>query len=423
MSLTNKTVTTPVETALVERAEASGAVADAGRKDAIEALRAYGLPNRRVEAWHYTDLRALMGRVPAAAGAEAPATSFLTPFLPHSLVVELGAEPAGNDAHPGLAIARGDGAADWRETANHLDREVDTIRVVNAALGATGTAIKVAAGADVDTPIELRPEPRAEGAHGYATLNIGTRAKAVVVERAAPGAAGAVSSTVSSVELEEGAEILWIVVQEKGTDETHLGQLNVRLGADSKLRLFVLNAGGAVVRQEIHAETVGEGADIQIRGVNLLQSGQHVDVTSTLYHNVAHTTSTEVFRNVVTGGHSVFQGMIRVAKGAQKTDAKLACNSLLLSDEGDFSAKPELEIFADDVVCGHGATAGEINADHLFYLMSRGIPEHMARALLVKAFVDEVVEEIEHEAAVEALEARIDAWLAVERPAQQQTAA
>ena len=89
----------------------------------------------------------------------------------------------------------------------------------------------------------------------------------------------------------------------------------------------------------------------------------------------------------------------------------MACNSLLLSDEGDFSAKPELEIFADDVQCGHGATAGEIDADHLFYLMSRGIPEATARALLVKAFLGEVVEELENEAIVEALEARIDAWL------------
>ncbi|MET0258986.1 MAG: SufD family Fe-S cluster assembly protein, partial [Methylobacterium sp.] len=178
------------------------------------------------------------------------------------------------------------------------------------------------------------------------------------------------------------------------------------------LRLFVLNAGGAIIRQEVHAQTVGEGADIQIRGVNLLQAGQHVDVTTTLNHNVAHTTSTEIFRNVVLGGSGVFQGMIRVAKGAQKTDARLACNTLLLSDEGDFSAKPELEIFADDVQCGHGATAGEINADHLFYLMSRGIPEPLARSLLVKAFVGEVVEELEYEPAIEALEARIDAWLA-----------
>src|SRR6185312_4483763 len=131
-------------------------------------------------------------------------------------------------------------------------------------------------------------------------------------------------------------------------------------------------------------------------------------------HSVAHTTATEIFRNVVMGGQGVFQGMIKVAKGAQKTDARLACNSLLLSDEGDFFAKPELEIFADDVQCGHGATAGEIDANHLFYLMSRGIPRREARSLLVKAFVKEVVEELEHEGAIEALEARIDAWLATD---------
>ena len=180
-------------------------------------------------------------------------------------------------------------------------------------------------------------------------MTVGKCARATFVERVSPSGPGSLSTLVAEVDLGDDADILWIVDQEKGSGETHLGQLTVKLGANSKLRLFVLNAGGALVRQEVHCETVGEGADIQIRGVNLLAEGQHVDVTTTLTHSVAHTTATEIFRNVVMGGQGVFQGMIKVAKGAQKTDARLACNSLLLSDEGDFFAKPELEIFADDV--------------------------------------------------------------------------
>ncbi len=108
----------------------------------------------------------------------------------------------------------------------------------------------------------------------------------------------------------------------------------------------------------------------------------------------------------------MFQGQIRVDRHAQKTDAKMACNTLLLSDEGEFSTKPELEIFADDVACGHGATVTEIDRDHLFYLMARGIPEKAARGLLVKAFVAEVIEELDDEAVIEALEAKLDAWFA-----------
>jgi Fe-S cluster assembly protein SufD len=242
--------------------------------------------------------------------------------------------------------------------------------------------------------------------------DVGAGAKAVFVERLSPGNQSAMSTGVTNLTVGDGAEVLWIVDQAKDKDETHLGQLNVTVGANAIFRLFMLNAGGGLVRLEVHAETKGEGADIQMRGVTLLHGGQHIDVTTTLNHTVPNTTATETFRNVVTGGHGVFQGMIKVSRGAQKTDARMACNTLLLSDDGDFSAKPELEIFADDVQCGHGATAGEIDANHLFYLMSRGIPEREARGLLVKAFVKEVVEELENEAAIEVLEARIDAWLA-----------
>ena len=130
-------------------------------------------------------------------------------------------------------------------------------------------------------------------------------------------------------------------------------------------------------------------------------------------HLAPDTVSTETFRNVVTGkANGVFQGQIRVAKIAQKTDAKMACNTLLLSDEGGFSSKPELEIFADDVACGHGATVTDIEEDHLFYLMARGIDEKTARGLLVKAFVAEVIEELEDETVIEALEARLVDWFA-----------
>ncbi|ALN73342.1 Fe-S cluster assembly protein SufD [Aureimonas sp. AU20] len=410
MSLTKTQPRTAAELALIDRAE--GRVSNDASREALDMLRSEGLPSRRVEAWHYTDLRALLGRQKREESAEiAGQPTFLTPLLPQSLVVELDRAAAGNDPVSGLTLAEGRTTARWNHSVNHLDRGFDTIRVLNQAMGARGVEIDIAAGLTLASPIELRPEPGATGGQSFANVRVGAGSRATIVERAAPAGPGAVSTAVFTLELGDDTDLLWIVVQEKGLDESHLGQLNVTLGANSQLRLFVLNAGGAVVRQEVHAVTEGEGADIKIRGVNLLQDGQHVDVTTTLNHTVAHTTSTEIFRNVVLGGHGVFQGMIRVAKGAQKTDARLACNTLLLSEDGEFSAKPELEIFADDVQCGHGATAGEINADHLFYLMSRGIPEAKARSLLVKAFVGEVVEELEDEAVVEALEARIDAWL------------
>ncbi|MDK1482824.1 SufD family Fe-S cluster assembly protein, partial [Sinorhizobium sp. 6-117] len=159
--------------------------------------------------------------------------------------------------------------------------------------------------------------------------------------------------------------------------------------------------------------TSGEGADLTLRGINLLGGESHTDVTFTLGHDVPHTTSTEIIRNVVFDrAKGVFQGKILVAKDAQKTDAKMSCNTLLLSDDADFSSKPELEIFADDVQCGHGATVTDIDHTQLFYMLARGIPENKARAMLVNAFVAEIVEELEDdEELVEALEGIISAWL------------
>ena len=419
MSITELRPRTPAETALVSLAEASGSNEDA-RRGAIEALRREGLPHRRVEAWHYTDLRALMGRrlgkdqaIEALGGRTAGAAeTVLAPLVAGSTVVDLDA-PERAPAPFGVSIAASTGLADWHVSPNHLDRSVDTVRLVNAAFGARSVTIAVADKTELAAPIEMHSGIGAQS-HSGVTVGVGNGAKAVFVERIEGGGSPAPSSAVSHLTIGDDAEVLWVIDQSKDAGAAHLGQLNVSVGANASFKLFLLNAGGSLVRQEVHVVTAGEGSEIKMRGVNLLSKDQHVDVTTTLRHTYPNTTATETFRNVLMGGHGVFQGMIKVAREAQKTDAKMACNTLLLSEDADFSAKPELEIFADDVQCGHGATAGEINADHLFYLMSRGIPEPQAKSLLVKAFVDELVEELEAEEALgAALTAKIDAWLDV----------
>lgn len=404
---------TAAEVALIEHAERNVSDGDTGRRDALRVLKVDGLPDRRVEAWHYTDLRALFGRLASLdqSDDDLQLASYLAPLLPNSVVVEIGGEQASNDLTKGLSVERTANAPEWRRPINHLDRGFDTIRLLNSAFGAPGVRIVVSDHVHLSTAVELRPQPRSDGGQSFSLCEVGAGCRATFVERVPSDGSASFSTAVSELVVGDGSDVLWIIDQSKGAGEAHLGQLSVALGAGSLLRLFVLNAGGTLVRQEVHCLARGEGAEIRIRGVNLLDAGQHVDVTTSLNHTVPNTTSTETFRNVVFGGRGVFQGMIRVAKGAQKTDARLACNSLLLSDEGEFSAKPELEIFADDVQCGHGATAGEIDSNHLFYLMSRGIPETQARALLVKAFVAEVLVDVDDETAMAALEARIDGWL------------
>ena len=210
----------------------------------------------------------------------------------------------------------------------------------------------------------------------------------------------------------EGADVTWVIANTEGDAAHRLARLSVKLEKDAKLTLFLLNAGGKLVRQELNFVVAGENSELNISGANLIGGEAHIDVTSAILHEVPHTTATETFRNIATGsGSGVFQGQIRVAQAAQLTDARMACNTLLLSDDCDFSAKPELEIFADDVQCAHGATVSDLEDSYLFYLQARGISETRARQMLVRAFVAEVIEELENEELVEAIERHMDTWM------------
>ncbi len=386
----------------------------AARDRLFDELKRGGLPTRRVEAWHYTDLKNLLRAVPdyvvatdAAAAAPVVAGSSLFALLQGT--AQENRAPEGVDVQP-FRGKLADGSAATRLVAFGAD---DTIGRINSSFVRDGFTVSVEADAVIEAPIELQSVHGAGQLHVRYPVTFGAKSRATVIERhIGNGAGAALVSAVSDLVLGDDADVTWIILQAQGKDDTHLGQIKAELGAGAKFRLFIINAGGKLVRQEVHVRTTGEGSDFTLRGINLIGGESHVDVTMTLGHDVANTTSTEIVRNVVFDrGRGVFQGMIRVAPDAQKTDARMACNTLLLSDDGEFSVKPELEIFADDVQCAHGATVADIDHNHLYYMMSRGVPEKQARALLVRAFVAEIVEELEGEALVEALEALISDWL------------
>jgi Fe-S cluster assembly protein SufD len=192
----------------------------------------------------------------------------------------------------------------------------------------------------------------------------------------------------------------------------HVSSLLASVGARATFNTFAFTSDAQLVRNQNFFRFAGEGSTIGIRGVNLLRGKEHVDTTLLIEHAAAHCVSREQFKSVLDGeSHNVFQGKIVVKPHAQKTDAKMMTRALLLSDDAEADNKPELEIFADDVVCGHGATAGALDDGLKFYLMSRGIHEKEAEALLIQAFIGETVEEIAHEGIRDALMFAALRWL------------
>jgi len=386
----------------------------ATRDRLLDDIKKSGLPTRRVEAWHYTDLKNLLRAIPAVAGDAASKT--VKPLVEGSSVLSIVQGHVDAKASVGgieissYAQSLLDGSAATSLGALGAD---DAVGRINGSFVRDGYVIGIPAETELEQPLEIDIVHAGGQIHTRLPVTFGAGVKGTVIERhLSVTAVAALVSHVSDITIGDGSELTWIVLQQQGGDDTHLGQIRIDLGADAKLKLFVINAGGKLVRQELHIKATGEGSDLTLRGINLLGGETHTDVTMVLGHNVPNTGSTEIIRNVVFDrAKGVFQGMIRVAPDAQKTDAKMACNTLLMSDDAEFSVKPELEIFADDVQCGHGATVADIDSNHLYYLMARGIPEHKARAMLVNAFVAEIVEELEDEALVDALEGIISAWL------------
>jgi len=389
------------------------------QQNAAEKALGVSLPTRRVESFHYTDLRARLGTFSQAAGKPSEdSVKALGDGFPR-----LANNAAVLHFYDGHAFERGEALPDGISLSNELPSTTtangmdDTIPAINNKIANVGVSIEVAANAEVDRPVGLAHAFTGTGGSIASTryaINAGEGAKATFIERFMGSSKDAhLSSSVVTLELAKGAELNYYIVQQSGLGAEHLGRVNVALAENAKLNLFILNAGGKLVRQEVKVDVAGEGAHVEINGVNLVGDNAHIDVTTVLKHNVPNTTANELFRNVVAGdGHGVFQGQIKVAQIAQKTDAQMACNTLLLTDDGDFSAKPELEIFADDVLCAHGATVTDIDDNQVFYLRARGIKEKDARALLIKAFVDEVVEELDAGEELEgAFTGIIDSWL------------
>jgi Fe-S cluster assembly protein SufD len=424
-----RAIKTPAEQALHEayaaartRLPGTGGIADL-RDAAFGRFDAAGLPHRRIEEWKYTDLRALMREAkPLAEPAKPKGKVSALPGLTASRIALINGryEQAWSDFKPGSGVELSDVFAFAADQKSYRLGEVpgrdDIALSLNTAFMAGGVALRVANGAKVETPIEIAHVFAGESAGAMYPRSIvvvepGARLTLIESFNGPDGVDYQVNSALELV-IGEGAHVDHVTIGTDGDAALRISTLGLKVGSKAIYNAFTYTAGGAVVRNQIFARFDGENTQASIGGATLLKGRQHVDNTLVINHAAGGCTSRERFRTVLDGkSHGIFQGKIIVEPHAQKTDAKMASHALLLSDEAEADNKPELEIFADDVQCGHGATAGALDNALKFYLMSRGIPEHEAEALLIHAFVGEAIEDVAHEGIREALLNAAASWL------------
>ncbi len=322
------------------------------------------LPSRRVEAWRWSDLRAaLAGDEARLAGPDAAA----------------GASPI--EALAGLMRQDGPG-----------DSVVD---------GAGQT-------------FESRQGDGDPGRVRRVTVQPGS--SSLLVDRIRVEAGGRqILPAFTDIEVGDGATVTRVVLQGasgEGSDAVVLNEARVKLGAGATFRQFVIADGARLVRIETQVSVAGEGATTELNAVYLAGPKRHVDLTSQVVHAALKPETRQLVRGVARkGGRGVFQGKFKVERNAQKTDAGMQHNALLLEDGAEIFAKPELEIYADDVQCNHGNTAGQMDEQAVFYLRSRGIPEAEARAMITRAFLIAAVPDWVDGALRDEIEAKIDGWL------------
>lgn len=402
------------------------------RETAIANFAGVGLPTPRAEAWKYTSLRPLEKLAFETVATETISIDRLPILLPHGqggyrLVFVNGAFRNDlstlDDVPDGVAIGSlAETLASNPQTLEaHLGRiamdSAQPLLALNTAMMRDGLVLRIGPGVDLPTPIEVifigaAPDtPRAFHPRDLIVLEPDSRAT-IIEHHAGFGTGGYFANSATEVLVGAGAALHHYKVQAEDADAFHVATSHVRLDRDAIYDGFTLSTGARLSRHEISVRLMGTGAECHLNGAYMLRGEQHCDITTAIEHEAPHTSSREVFKGVIDDtARAVFQGRIVVHPKAQKSDGHQLSKALLLSDRAEIDAKPELEIYADDVKCSHGATAGDLDHAALFYLRSRGIPEATARHLLIEAFLTDTIRRIAAEGLCPALMASVGAWL------------
>jgi Fe-S cluster assembly protein SufD len=433
---------TKAEQAIIEQFDqASSALPGGGwvaalRRSAMSIFAARGLPHRRIEEWKYTDLRERLRDVPAIAPSPAA--------LPTAAELDAALGPlAGIDAHR-VVLVDGHFAAGLsdRDFGQHVELKplgaalisapgwlqakftpertggADSLSLLNLAFMTDGILLKVKAGASLGKPVLLvnarvSKAPSSVAVRNIVSVEAGARLDLIEAHVALPGAAPRMHGTFATdVEVADAASVVHTQVVSAGAEASHLARWSASIGTEASYKAFQLTAGIGLARNELAIGFTGPDAKLDISGAFLGRGGDHIDTTLVVDHSTTGCESRELFKGVLDGrARGIFQGKVIVRAEAQKTDGKQMAQALMLSEDAEFDSKPELEIYADDVACGHGSTAAEIDPGMVFYLRSRGIPLAEARAMLIDSFVGEAIDKVESEPLRDALMQIATGWL------------
>lgn len=414
-------VRTEAETGLISLSEEANFDGPSWLKELQETARAefqaLGLPNRRVEEWKYTDLKSAMkvaykpvdqgtvtkAQVNELLGDLADLSTHALVFVDGQLNEELSDCSLGEGSEVLSLKAALAGDVSWVKpigTVQQNDR--DAVQALNLALMQGGAAVKISERHELSKPLHLIFVSTASSESSVASrlfFDIGAAAKVEIIEsHLSLEATASQTNLVTEVLVGDWAKVRHVKFTNDHKESVHLSNVIGKLGKEADYGLFQATLDGGLTRNQVEIRYDGDEAKADISGVALLSGKSHADMTLVMDHAALACESRELFKTVLDDeGRAVFQGKVIVQPGAQKTDGEMMSKALLLSESAEFDSKPELEIYADDVLCGHGATTGQIDDELLFYLKARGIADAEARALLIQAFVGEALELIEHD--------------------------
>ncbi|MDJ0821267.1 MAG: Fe-S cluster assembly protein SufD [Paracoccaceae bacterium] len=399
----------------------TGGWAEPARREALARVQAMGLPSRRDEYWKYTRPDTLVQPdAPAAAifeNDEAPVFGEVDRLRIVFVDGVFDAEASDDLSMEGVEIARLAESADihWaQDLYGKLEAKGQTpverpLAALNTAFATDGVLIHVTG--KPSKPISLTYYHKAVESDAilHHVVKVDAGAEVTILEN---GPAAARFNKCMEVDIADSGVLHHIRAQGRDHERRAATHMFARLGEESTFKSFTLTANGVLTRNECVIEFTGDNAVAHVAGACMGDGDFHHDDTVFVTHDAVNCESRQVFKKVLRNGATgVFQGKILVKEGAQKTDGYQISQSLLLDDDSQFLAKPELEIYADDVACSHGSTSGAIDEEGLFYLRARGIPQGIAQDLLTIAFIAEAVQEIEDESLQEEINGRVSAWL------------